>query len=128
MACRYLKEGERADALERLESHTQLADLTAKAELDYSRIIKVGHDVLNMECRVKFKCELKVRRLNDLKEEVPWIGCQGCSKGWQFFTVGPEDDTPFQFFEAGTTIFFPREDDMVNLQAKPLFRRDECSR
>ncbi|PPR94650.1 hypothetical protein GOBAR_AA26019 [Gossypium barbadense] len=28
-------------------------------ELDCSRIIKVGHDVLNMECRAKFKCELK---------------------------------------------------------------------
>ncbi|PPR85273.1 hypothetical protein GOBAR_AA35417 [Gossypium barbadense] len=41
MAYRYLNEGERADALEWL------------------RIIKVGHDVLNMECRAKFKCELK---------------------------------------------------------------------
>ncbi|PPR93111.1 hypothetical protein GOBAR_AA27561 [Gossypium barbadense] len=62
MACRYLKEGERADALEWLGS-----------------IIKVGHDVLNMECQAKFNCQLKVCRLDDRKEEVPWIGCQECS-------------------------------------------------
>ncbi|PPR86167.1 hypothetical protein GOBAR_AA34525 [Gossypium barbadense] len=38
----------------------------------------------------------------------------GSSKGWRIFVVGlEEDDAPFIFFEAGTTAFLPREDDMV---------------
>ncbi|PPS12737.1 hypothetical protein GOBAR_AA07905 [Gossypium barbadense] len=53
----------------------------------------------------------------------------GLSKGWQIFAVGlEEDEAPFLFFEVGTAGFFPREDDMVTLQAKPLFCREECSR
>ncbi|PPR93503.1 hypothetical protein GOBAR_AA27169 [Gossypium barbadense] len=70
MACRYLKEGEIADALERLGS-----------------VIEVGHDILNMEGRAKFKCKLK---------------------------MGPEDDAaPFHFFEARTVVFLPRDNDIV---------------
>ncbi|PPS18924.1 hypothetical protein GOBAR_AA01663 [Gossypium barbadense] len=54
MACRYLKDGGRAGALERLGS-----------------IVEVSHDSLKMERQAEFQCELEIRRLDDLKEEPP---------------------------------------------------------
>ncbi|PPS03608.1 hypothetical protein GOBAR_AA17054 [Gossypium barbadense] len=86
-------------------------DETTKAELDHSRIIEVGHDGLKMERRAEFQCKLKIRRLDDLKEEPPrgtW------RNGCLISVVGPEDDAaPFLFFEAGTAVFLPSEDDIV---------------
>ncbi|PPS17232.1 hypothetical protein GOBAR_AA03346 [Gossypium barbadense] len=44
-------------------------DKTSKAELDRSRIVEVCHDDLKTEGRAEFHCELKVCRLDHLKEE-----------------------------------------------------------
>ncbi|PPS07426.1 hypothetical protein GOBAR_AA13235 [Gossypium barbadense] len=86
-------------------------DDTTKAELDRSRIVEVGHYGLKMERQAEFQYELEIRRLNDLKEEPPrgtW------RNGCLISVVGPEDDTtPLLFFEAGTSVFLPREDDIV---------------
>ncbi|PPS17647.1 hypothetical protein GOBAR_AA02945 [Gossypium barbadense] len=42
-------------------------------------------------------------------------GPQGnCRRGWQISAVGPtKENAPFLFFEAGTAVFFPLDDDMV---------------
>ncbi|PPS11147.1 hypothetical protein GOBAR_AA09502 [Gossypium barbadense] len=97
MACRYLKDGGRADILERLGS-----------------IVEVGHDGLKMKRRAEFQCELEIRRLNDPKEEP--LRRNGCL----ISVVEPEDDAaPFLFFEAGTTVFLPREDDIIPFALYP---------
>ncbi|PPS16626.1 hypothetical protein GOBAR_AA03949 [Gossypium barbadense] len=82
-----------------------------------------------MEGRAKFRCELEVCRLDDLKEEPPRFSRQEGSdhvsnlnlfkNGCLISMVGPEDDAaPFLFFEAGTAVFLPREVDILDARGK----------
>ncbi|PPR88271.1 hypothetical protein GOBAR_AA32418 [Gossypium barbadense] len=77
-----------------------------------------------MERRAEFQCELEIRRLDYLKEKPLRVSCQEASdrvsqlnlfkNGCLISAVGPKDDAaPFLFFEAGTAVFLPREDDIV---------------
>ncbi|PPR95660.1 hypothetical protein GOBAR_AA25005 [Gossypium barbadense] len=79
MACRYRRDGARADALERPSAIRNSGTLnwrTTKAELNRSRIVKVCHDDLKTEGRVEFHYELEVCQLDDFKEEPPWFSRQ----------------------------------------------------
>ncbi|PPS04516.1 hypothetical protein GOBAR_AA16144 [Gossypium barbadense] len=99
MACRYLRDGARADALERLG------------------IIELCHNDLKVEGQTKFKCELEVRQLDDLKEEPPWVSSQESSN---CISETREDAAPFRFFEVGMMVFLPRGFDMVYLQEEKI--------
>ncbi|PPR91671.1 hypothetical protein GOBAR_AA29012 [Gossypium barbadense] len=85
MACRYLRDGARVDALQLLG------------------IIKLCHNDLKMEGRIEFDFKLEVRRLDDLEEEPPRVSSQEGPN-----SVRPEEDAaPFHFFKAGTAVFLP---------------------
>ncbi|PPR92444.1 hypothetical protein GOBAR_AA28228 [Gossypium barbadense] len=64
MACKYLKDGSRADALERLGSYAQLKNQATEAELDHSWIIKLYHNGLEVECRTELQCDLEPSQCN----------------------------------------------------------------
>ncbi|PPR98052.1 hypothetical protein GOBAR_AA22615 [Gossypium barbadense] len=109
-------------------------------------IIEVGHNRLKMKLRAEFQRELEIHRLDDLKKEPPrrptprgracnirnsssWGPKGNSRKGCLISMVGPKDDAaPFLFFDAGTAIFFPREDDMVCAKGRNLGRQKQCCR
>ncbi|PPR97251.1 hypothetical protein GOBAR_AA23417 [Gossypium barbadense] len=139
IACKYLKDGGRTDALERLGLYEAVLRAKVCQHFEGEKclvqqqtlgrlaggLIRLGetrprrdHRTLSLRSR-----DGKLSRWPAAKGQArsiwkssSWGPRGNCRRGQKISVVGPaEDDAPFLFFKAGTTVYFSLEDDIEGL-------------